>query len=150
MFRPENKESSSVLCLMFLFIMGFASCHKESNISINEPSKDITGSWEIVKLVRNGEDMTNRIDLSKFRLVFNGDSTYSLQGEMPFIVSQPGTYSLDNPKYPFFIRFESQDKTIKDTLKLVYPVVNGVRQISINISPGCSKNTYNYVFQKAQ
>ncbi len=150
MSRPVNKESCSVLCLIFLFLMGFASCHKESNISIKEPLKDITGSWKIVKLTRNGEDLTNRINLSKFRLVFNEDSTYSLQGEMPFIVSQPGTYSLDNPQYPFFIRFATQDKTNKDTLKLVYPVVNGVRQISINISPGCAKNTYNYVFQKVQ
>jgi hypothetical protein len=150
MFRPANKASSSILCLIFLILAGFTSCKKESNISIQEPLKDITGSWEIVKLTRNGEDLTDRVDLSKFRLVFNKDSTYSLQGNMPFIVREPGTYSLDNPQYPFFIRFETQDKSIQDTLKLVYPVVNGVRQISVNISPGCSKNTYNYVFQKVQ
>lgn len=150
MLIPKSKRLKTVLFTMGLCIAGLSACKKQPTIPFQEPVKDITGSWEIVKLTRNGEDLTSRIDLSKFRLVFNKDSTYSFEGKFPFVVSQPGTYSLDNPQYPFYISFTTKDKTIRDTLNFVYPIVNGQRQISLNISPGCSSNTYNYVFEKVQ
>lgn len=150
MCMSKNNEFNKVLLIMCLCIGGLSACKKQPAVPFREPIKDITGSWEIIKLTRNGEDLTSRIDLSKFRLLFNKDSTYSFEGNFPFIVSQPGTYSLDNPQYPFHISFTTKDKTIKDTLNFVYPIVNGQRQISLNISPGCSSNTYNYVFEKVQ
>lgn len=146
----KNKSLHIVLFTISLCVIGLSACKKQTTIPFREPIKDITGSWKIIKLTRNGEDLTSRIDLSKFRLIFNKDSTYSFEGKFPFIVSQPGTYSLDNPQYPFYISFTTKDKTIKDTLNFVYPIENGKRRISLNISPGCSSNTYNYVFEKVQ
>ncbi len=150
MLMSGNNKLNKVLLITCLLIGGLYACKKQPTIPFREPLKDITGSWEIIKLTRNGEDLTSRIDLSKFRLVFNKDSTYSFEGKFPFIVSQPGTYSLDNPQFPFYISFTTKDKTIRDTLNFIYPIVNGQRQISLNISPGCSSNTYNYVFKKVE
>lgn len=145
-----NKKLNLATGVICLCLMALAACKKEPGITFQEPLKDISGSWKIVKLTRNGEDLTSRINFNDFRILFNKDSTYSFQGKAPFIVDQSGTYALDDPQYPFFISFTTKDKTVRDTLKLIYPIVGGERRISFNISPGCPSNTYSYVFEKVQ
>ena len=150
MLIMKNKKLTALIGIICLCIIGLSACRKETKATLREPLKDISGSWKIVKLVRNGEDLTSRIAFSDFRIVFSKDSTYSFIGKAPFIVNQSGTYGLDDPQYPFFISFTTKDKAIRDTLSFIYPIVDGQRQISLNISPGCSSNTYNYVFEKVQ
>lgn len=135
---------------IFLCMAALSGCNKETLSIKNEPVKDIAGSWKIVKLVRNGEDITSRINLDKFRIIFNKDSTYTLQDKMAFVVMKPGTYSLDDPQYPFFLNLTPQDNAQANKIKLSLPIVGGSRQINITISPGCSSNSYQYVFEKAQ
>jgi hypothetical protein len=134
------------VCISTLSLSG---CKKEKSILTDEPLKSIVGSWKIVKLTRNGEDMTARIDLSKFRLIFNADNTYALQDQMAFIVSEPGTYKLDDPKYPFYLSLSPQNSTDGSKVKFGFPIIAGQRQVNLTISPGCSSNIYEYIFEKS-
>jgi hypothetical protein len=129
-------------------LMSLSGCKKEKLSVTDEPNKSIIGSWKIVKLSRNGEDMTERIDLSKFRIIFNADNTYTLQDQMAFVVSEPGTYSLDDPKYPFYLMLTPQNSKDGNKVKFEFPISEGQRQVNLTISPGCSSNTYEYVFEK--
>lgn len=132
------------LCLLIV-----SSCQKDL-LKLTESQKDISGSWKIVKVIRNKEDLSSRVDLSTFRIIFNSDNTYSLQGQFPFIVTNAGTYSLDDPQYPFNIGFQGQNSTTKTSIQFDYPIVGDHRQIIMTISPGCSANSYEYTFEKAQ
>ncbi|HEY4788472.1 MAG TPA: DUF5004 domain-containing protein [Bacteroidales bacterium] len=132
------------LCLAFLFLF---SCKKDLT-KFAESYKEITGTWKIVELTRNSEDMTSRMDLSKFRIIFNGDNTYTLQDQFPFFVTEPGTYRFDDPQYPFFLNFQVTGSTTENKVSFEYPIVNGKRQIKLTITLGCNKNSYVYYFEK--
>lgn len=133
-----------LICAM-LFVAG---CKKEVPATGDESIKDITGSWKIVKLIRNGEDMSQRIDLSKFRIVFNADNTYSLVDKMAFVVDEPGTFRLDDPQYPFGLILKPQSGTESTNVTFEFPVIEGKRELSLTLSPGCSSNKYQYFFQR--
>lgn len=132
------------LCLILV-----TSCQKDL-VKLVESPKDISGTWKIEKVVRNKEDLTSRLDLSSFSIIFNSDNTYSLQGQFPFIVNNGGTFTLDDPQYPFNIGFQEQNSTTKTSIKFNYPIVGAQRHIILTISPGCSSNTYEYTFKKVQ
>ena len=124
----------------------FAACKAEKLAPAQESVKDITGKWKVVKATRNGTDITNLIDFSQFRVSFK-EGKYTLDNKLPFLVTANGTYTLDDPQYPFQIKFTgSGSKAVATTFN--YPIVNGVRQLSITFSPGCPGNTYVYVFQQ--
>lgn len=116
--------------------------------SFLETPKDITGSWEIVQVSRNSEDITGAVDFSKFRLNLSDDNTYNIENYLPFIVSQDGNWSLDDPQYPFKITFETEDSAEPVVTDFNYPTVDGNRQIVLNFSPGCPSNSYEYVLQR--
>lgn len=133
---------SGVLLVLIIF-----SCRKEHTAAPLEPVKTINGSWKIIKAVRNGTDLTARFDFSVFRISFT-DSAYTITNLVPFIVSKNGKWSFDDPTYPFKISFTAQNDTVKSS-SILYPVTNGVRNIIISFSPGCTSNTYQYTLQKA-
>lgn len=133
------------LAYTLLFVTG---CKKETAAVGDESVKDITGSWKIVKLIRNGEDMTQRIDLSKFRIVFNADNTYTLEDKMAFVVDEPGTFKLDDPQYPFGLILTPQNAAEASNVTFQFPIVAGKRQLSLNMSFGCTTNVYQYFFEK--
>jgi Domain of unknown function (DUF5004) len=139
------KRILSISVIIFILI-GF-SCKKENTTIPPEPVKAINGSWKIVKALRNGTDLTARFDFSSFRITFS-DSTYSIENMVPFIVSQNGKWSFDDPQYPFKISFVTQGGLSKSS-DMLYPVVKGVRNIVISFSPGCTLNTYQYTLEKA-
>jgi hypothetical protein len=114
-----------------------------------EAVKDITGNWKIIKATRNGADLTSIVDFSQFRLNFN-EGKYALVNKVPFLVSQDGTYALDDPKYPFKITFTAGGSSSPVATAFNFPIVNGARQLTITFSPGCTNNSYVYVFQKVQ
>ena len=143
--RVLNKIIFSLLGLLVL-----ASCQKEvSTVAYDESVKDITGKWKIVSLTRNGEDMTERVDLSKFRLVFNADGTYTLEDRFAFIVGAPGTFKLSDPQYPFSLSLTPQGAAAA-TIKFQFPVVKGKRQLSFNMSMGCVSNAYQFNFEREE
>jgi len=136
-----------LLFFVLALITGFYACKPERLIVPSEPVKNVAGSWQIIKATRNGTDLTTRFDFSHFRVQFS-DSSYSIDSLVPFIVNKNGKWTFDNPNYPFFLSFKPTDSAAK-TSQLLYPVVNGQRNIIITFSPGCSLNSYQYTLQKA-
>ena len=94
--------------------------------------------------------MTESIDVSKFRLNFSTDSTYTIDNYLPFVVRSNGRFSLDDPQYPFKIIFREEATQESVTIGFTYPVVLGKRQIHLTFSPGCASNIYEYVLEEAQ
>lgn len=142
-----DKNSISAFCIIAGLILFITSCKTEKIVPNQEAAKDITGSWQVVKASRNGADITSLVDFTQFKLVFDG-TNYTLNNKLPFIVLQNGTYSVDDPQYPFQIAF-TPAASKKVATAFTYPIVNGVRQLSITFSPGCPNNSYVYTFQKS-
>lgn len=139
------KKLLTILLLLTLLI-GF-SCKKENTATPPEPVKELNGNWKIVKALRNGTDLTARFNFADFRINFS-DSAYTITNPVPFIVSKSGTWSFDDPVYPFKMSFKTQSAA-PVTSTIQYPVVNGVRNIVITFSPGCTSNAYQYTLQQA-
>ena len=66
---------------------------------------------------------------------------------MPFIVTQSGKFTLDNSQYAFKITFKPTSGPEASTA-FTYPIVNGIRQLTVVFSPGCSQNVYTYTLKK--
>jgi len=140
--------------LLILSIMIWTSCKTERISPVTESTKDLTGTWKIVGVTRNGTNLlplvdTTDINFNSFNIVFSG-ANYSLTSVLPFIVSQNGTYALDNPQYPFQITFKPTGSTTAVPTTFNYPIVDGVRVLSITFSPGCPQNVYIYSFEKVK
>lgn len=135
---------------LFLGILIFASCKEEVSMKVaGESVKDITGKWEIVSLLRNGENLTEHMDLSKFRIVFNTDGTYTLEDRFAFMVEGPGTYNLSDPQYPIGLVMKPLAKP-EAKARFQFPVVEGERQLSLIMSTGCSSNIYQFNFKRVK
>ncbi|WP_256010401.1 DUF5004 domain-containing protein [Desertivirga xinjiangensis] len=128
--------------------LAFVACEDELAATITDESlKEVTGTWKVVSLTRNGEELAQRLDLSRFRITFNPDGTYALQDKLAFAVAGPGTYKLNDPQYPYSLILTEQTKEAQP-VKFQFPVIEGKRQMSLTFSPGCSSNTYQYNFVK--
>ncbi|HLZ87337.1 MAG TPA: DUF5004 domain-containing protein [Puia sp.] len=132
-----------------ILLMGWLifSCKVEHLTPPNEPMKNIAGSWGIIHAIRNGTDMTNGFDFTKFRIVFT-DSTYAIDSLLPFIVTTRGKWVFDDPQYPFNLIFTPADSSRSITAPFLFPVTGGVRNIIFTFSPGCPSNSYQYTLQK--
>ena len=146
--RRFCNRSLSGCMLVLMMVICFSSCKMEKVAPAQEAVKDISGNWRIIKATRNGTDLTSIVDFSQFRLNFN-QGKYTLVNKVPFLVADNGTYVLDDPKYPFKISFTAGSGTPVATA-FNFPIVNGARQLTITFSPGCTNNSYVYVFQKTQ
>jgi hypothetical protein len=140
------------LLLITLSVLIMASCKKDVIHPVNESVKDLTGTWRIVKASRNGTDLialadTNNINFNQFSITFKSGS-YTLSNLLPFIVTQNGTYSLDNPQYPFQLTFNQTGSTTPVATAFTYPIVDGARVLTLIFSPGCPQNSYSYSLQK--
>lgn len=132
--------------IVIAVIMVMASCKVEHLAPAAESTKDISGSWSVIAATRNGTDLTTVVDFTQFKITFN-EGKYTLTNKLPFIVNQDGTYSLDDPNYPFQITFKSSSGTTASTA-FNFPIVNGVRNLTLTFSPGCPDNTYVYTLKK--
>jgi len=99
-----------------------------------------------VQALRNGTDLTNRFDFSRFRISFS-DSSYTITNLVPFLVSKNGHWNFDDPGYPAQVFFRAEGGA-SATSTVNYPVVKGVRNIILSFSPGCTSNTYTYTLEK--
>ncbi|MCR8559564.1 DUF5004 domain-containing protein [Mucilaginibacter sp. BJC16-A38] len=133
--------------LVLIAVMTFASCKVERLTPVAESTKDISGDWTVISATRNGTDLMSIVDFSQFKVSFK-DGKYTLINKLPFLVSNDGAYSFDDPQYPFKISFTPTGKTAVATA-FTYPIVNGIRQLTLTFSPGCPGNTYVYTFKKA-
>jgi hypothetical protein len=113
-----------------------------------ESEKNIAGSWKIAKVIRNEADITALMDFSRFRILFNADNTYTITNYLPFVVKENGTWSLDDPQFPFYLNLAEDGSADMITTAFNYPVTGGKRIITLSCSPGCQSNTYTYTFEK--
>lgn len=127
-------------------VIWLAACKTEKIAAPTESVKTISGTWKITDATRNGTDLTTRFNFSNFTITFT-DSAYTISNPVPFIVSKNGTWQFDDPNYPFKVNFTATDSAAKVS-NLLYPVVNGQRNMVITFSPGCELNTYQYTLQK--
>lgn len=139
--------TKNIFSILLLIVIG-ASCDNDPDPAA-EPVKDISGSWKIVRVLRNEVDITNEMDFSKFKLNFHADNTYSFENYLPFIVKGEGKWELDDPNYPFKLSFSEPNSGSVQT-DLTYPVISGRRQIRLSFSPGCASNRYEYVLEKVE
>lgn len=144
-------------CFLSLLIITatLAGC-KKSNQTFAEPVKNIEGTWTLDKVIRNDEDITSRVDVSEFKLVFEADATsaggsgnYSIANGAPFVVSRDGAWRLDDPEYPFHLQLTPGQGTDPVSIKFAFPAIQGENEIKLTFSPGCSSNTYQYYLKKA-
>jgi hypothetical protein len=139
------------LLVPLALLLTFGACdafRNEAPTDYIESPKDITGVWRIIKASRNGSDITEAFDFTSFRLIFNSDRTYTVENRLPFPVKTAGTWSLDDPQYPFNLIFRENGSGQELISGLTYPVVNGKRQMNISFSPGCHSNIYTYVLEQ--
>src|SRR5690606_9046504 len=138
-----------LICFIGIWLLIPGLCEDEmANIVTDEPVKDITGSWKVVQLMRNGEDLSQRLNLTDFRVDFKADGNYILANELPFVLVGSGTYTLNDPQYPFSVLLTADGELEQIAVKLQYPVVRGKRQLSLSFSLGCAGNTYQYNFER--
>lgn len=137
---------TKISCLCFAALCCLAACTTERIAAPAESVKTITGTWKILQASRNGTDLTTRFDFSQFTITFS-DSSYTIANPVPFIVSNNGTWHFDDPSYPFNISLTATDSATKTT-GLLYPVVNGKRNMVVSFSPGCTSNAYQYTLQQ--
>ncbi|WP_158280675.1 DUF5004 domain-containing protein [Pararcticibacter amylolyticus] len=129
---------------------GFSGCSKEMTSATVEPMKNIAGTWKVVQITRNEEDLSQRVDLSTFRFILKEDYTYSFVDKLPFVVNIPGTFNLDDPQYPFYLLLKPTGGAFENKVSLQMPVKKGKTQLSMTLSPGCETNKYRYVFERVQ
>ena len=145
----------SIICLAML-----ASCKTEKVNIPPEPHKDITGTWRITTAVRNGailfndpitqngsDIIKNGYDFSTFRITFK-DGTYTINDTAPFLVSNNGTWTFDQPSFTQLLIFTEDGGAAAVTSDFDYPVTAGKRQIIFSFKPGCGKNSYQYTLDK--
>lgn len=139
-----------VLILSLIGITSACDTFKDevSPESYVEMPKSLDGTWRLSTVSRNGADITKTMDFSRFILRLNKDNTYKIENYLPFVVKKEGTWKVDDPKYPFNLIFTEEGMQSDKITEIKFPVVNGVRQVSVMLSLGCSSNKYIYVFQK--
>jgi hypothetical protein len=143
-----KKRQTFAILYLLLSTLTIISCKDELVDTItDEAVKDVTGTWRVVSLTRNGEQLAQRLDVSKFKITFNNDGTYTLQDKLAFAVAGPGSYKLNDPSYPYSLILTEQSKPAQN-IKFQFPVIEGKRQLSLTLSPGCTGNVYQYNFVK--
>ena len=78
--------------------------------SYSEVAKNINANWQLSAVSRNGVDITDMMDFTRFHIVLNEDNTYKIENYLPFIVKGNGSWSVDDPIYPFHLFFKDGNK----------------------------------------
>lgn len=120
----------------------------ETPDNLEEVDKNLAGVWQLQEVSRNSVDITSTFNFSQFRLHLKADGSYSFDNRLPFPVSESGVWTVDDPKHPFVLSFTENGALGAAEVGIQYPIVNGVRQLTITHSPGCGENSYIYRFLK--
>lgn len=146
--RTLNQAPPLALAFVLSLAAAITAC-KSEEFYFQEPGKSIAGTWRVVKVVRNGADITSRAE-GRFEITFHENGAdYGLgENSLPFVVGQNGTWSFDDPAYPFAISFRPGGSTEDITVPFLFPVSEGKRQIQFSFSPGCSENIYEYLLEE--
>ena len=130
-------------------ILSCSTFSDEANpYAAKEAMKDMSGTWRLKTVTRNGVNITQQMDFSRFRLNLNADGTYSIQNYLPFVVSGDGTWAVNDPQHPMLLTFKENGSAEGINLDFSYPIVDGSRTLSITLSPGCHTNSYVYTLYR--
>jgi len=143
------KRYNMIFSVIGVLLIAFFSACKTEEFYFQEPGKNIAGKWKIVKVTRNGADITQQAG-GQFEITFheNGSGYALSSSSLPFVVSKNGTWSFDDPAYPFAISFRPEGGSGEIAVPFLFPVSNGKRQLQFDFSPGCAENTYQYILEK--
>jgi len=145
------KSTVKITVYILIIFAFFSSCDTFKDTESDdyqEAPKNIEGIWQLKTVARNLIDITKEMDFNRFRLILNEDGSYTMENYLPFAVKKEGQWRVDDPQYPFYLILRENGSGEDISIALKYPIVNGKRNISIDVSPGCSKNSYTYVFEK--
>nr|WP_319510285.1 DUF5004 domain-containing protein [uncultured Draconibacterium sp.] len=147
------KRSKYILRFLFLsavmaFVIGGCDVLDTEDKEYVESEKTIAGNWKIIEAYRNDVEITDLMDFSQFSVSFNADNSYTIENYLPFIVSDNGSWDLDDPQYPFKILFTVDGEAETLISDLNFPIVDGTRQIGLTFSPGCHSNQYTYILEE--
>ncbi|MBQ9534009.1 MAG: DUF5004 domain-containing protein [Prevotella sp.] len=117
---------------------------------VSEAVKDMSGTWKLQTVTRNGIDITKSMDFTRFQLKLNADGSYNIMNYLPFVVSGEGKWSVNDPQHPMQLTFQENGAASPVSLGFSYPIVNGQRSLSITLSPGCRSNVYVYTLYREE
>lgn len=141
-------QTLTYIILIFIFLDSCDSFRDTEIYDYQEIPKSLDGVWQLKTVSRNGIDITKAMDFSQFKLNLKNDGSYTMENYLPFAVKKEGKWRIDDPQYPFNLFFLEQESTEEVGVSLKYPIIEGKRIISIDLSPGCDRNSYQYVFEK--
>lgn len=151
-----RKNNLSHLFILF-FIAFFVACEdKEVTIpdgAFDEKIIDLQGTWGISQVIMNNEDITADFDFSQFKMTLNmdgsGPTTFQIDGALtPFVVTNDGNWSYNDPVYPNSISFTTSDGV--KTANFNVPPISTNNNFSLAFILGCGDNSYVYHFSKQQ
>ncbi|MCR5269782.1 MAG: DUF5004 domain-containing protein [Prevotella sp.] len=135
--------------LMALLLTGCSQFTDDSSpYGVTEAVKNVSGVWKLKNVTRNDIDITSDMDFSKFELHITNDGRYHIENYLPFVVEKDGTWTTDDPLYPFQLSFLEDGAANSVNVNFNFPVVNGQRTLFITLSPGCASNVYTYVLER--
>ena len=146
------KIKNPVLALSLILIVCSCGMFETDHLITENPEVplDISGNWQVINASRNGLDITDLMEFTKFRLNLNESGMYSIDNYLPFVTQETnGKWAIDDPVYPFRLFLYDTNGSNEIVALLNYPVIEGKRRIILTFSPGCGSNTYSYVFEKS-
>lgn len=142
----KNTGRALLMALLLTSCSQFAD--DTSPYSVPEAVKNVSGVWTLKNVTRNDIDITSDMDFSKFELHITNDGRYHIENYLPFVVEKDGTWTTDDPLYPYQLSFHEDGATSRVNVNFNFPVVNGQRTLLITLSPGCASNVYTYVLER--
>ena len=80
---------------------------------VSESAKNLSGTWKLQTVTRNGIDITKSMDFTRFQLQLKDDGTYSIQNYLPFVVSGEGQWAVNDPQHPMQLSFQENETVRK-------------------------------------
>ncbi len=145
----------NIYLVVLILVLSLTNCADDENINpsgLVEQNADISGDWRLANVTQNNVDITDQFDFKSLSLSFTYSSdkpaTFNKTGSnsIPFAFSMvDGAFTFDDLKYPTKLIFSgSQDVSVK----LGLPLVSNGNDLKLEMSLGCSNNTYVYWFKK--
>lgn len=138
-----------------VFALVLVSCAEDDNINpdgLGVFTVDVSGTWSIVSVWQNGNDITNVFDFSSLNLelIYSGGEpvSYSITGAtgVPFALkSTEGELIFNDVKFPTELIFLGNQNV---TFNAVDPIISKGGFMKLSVHLGCADNAYVYSLKK--
>ena len=137
--------------LFTAFVLLVCSCSDSKSYRGDKSEGEIApvGTYKITQAARNGEDITEEIDFSAFRLHLLKDGSYSIENYLPFVVQKNGGWEVDKLQGPTKITFTNSASSEPSVGTMSnYKIVNEVKIFDLSFHTGCLRNVYTYTLEE--